>query len=74
MLPPSVGVYISTLKDSSLASIIGYVELTKSGLLVRESTGISFEVLLIIAIMYFIINYSISLAGTALERRFKYVH
>ena len=41
---------IGTLKDSSLASIIGYVELTKSGLLVRESTGISFEVLLIIAI------------------------
>ena len=74
MLPPSVGVYISTLKDSSLASIIGYVELTKSGLLVRESTGISFEVLLIIAILYFIINYSISLVGTALERRFKYVH
>ena len=74
MLPPSVGVYISTLKDSSLASIIGYVELTKSGLLVRESTGISFEVLLIIAIMYFVINYSISLVGTALERKFRYVH
>ncbi len=74
MLPPSVGVYISTLKDSSLASIIGYVELTKSGLLVRETTGISFEVLLIIAILYFIINYSISLVGTALERRFKFVY
>lgn len=74
MLPPSIGVYISTLKDSSLASIIGYVELTKSGLLVRESTGISFEVLMIVAILYFIINYSISLVGAALERRFKYVH
>lgn len=74
MLPPSIGVYISTLKDSSLASIIGYVELTKSGLLVRESTGISFEVLLIIAILYFVINYSISLVGVALEKRFKYAH
>lgn len=74
MLPPSIGVYISTLKDSSLASIIGYVELTKSGLLIRETTGISFEVLLIIAVMYFVINYTISLAGAALERKFKYVH
>jgi len=74
MLPPSIGVYISTLKDSSLASIIGYVELTKSGLLVRETTGISFEVLMIVATLYFIINYSISLVGAALERRFKYVH
>ncbi|MSP48229.1 MAG: amino acid ABC transporter permease [Alphaproteobacteria bacterium] len=74
MLPPSIGVYISTLKDSSLASIIGYVELTKSGLLIRETTGISFEVLLIIAVMYFVINYSISLVGASLERKFKYVH
>lgn len=74
MLPPSVGVYVSTLKDSSLASIIGYVELTKSGLLIRETTGNSFEVFAIIAVMYFIINYSISLGGAALERRFHISH
>lgn len=74
MLPPSVGVYIATLKDSALASIIGYVELTKAGLLVRESTGISFEVLLIVAILYFVINYAISLAGAALERRYRFAH
>ena len=35
-LPPSTGVFITTLKESSLASIIGYIELTKTGLLVRE--------------------------------------
>ena len=74
MLPPSVGVYISTLKDSSVASVIGYVELTKAGLLIRETTGVSFEVFLIIAVLYFIINYSISLGGAALERRFKFAH
>jgi polar amino acid transport system permease protein len=70
MLPPSVGVYIGTLKDSSLASVIGFVELTKSGLLVREASGSSFQVFLIIGILYFIINYSISLCGAALERKF----
>jgi polar amino acid transport system permease protein len=74
MLPPSVGVYISTLKDSSLASVIGYVELTKSGLLVRETTGSSFEVFFIVATMYFIVNYLISLGGAYLERRFHIVH
>ena len=74
MLPPSVGVYISTLKDSSVASVIGYVELTKAGLLIRETTGVSFEVFLIIAVLYFVINYSISLGGAALERRFKFAH
>jgi polar amino acid transport system permease protein len=70
MLPPAVGVYIATLKDSSLASVIGYVELTKAGMLVRETTGVSFQVFIIVAVMYFVINYSISLGGAALERKF----
>ncbi|MDX8481852.1 amino acid ABC transporter permease [Mesorhizobium sp. VK24D] len=70
MLPPTVGVYIGTLKDSSLASVIGFVELTKSGLLVRESSGASFQAFLVVGVLYFVINYSISLGGAALERKF----
>ena len=70
MLPPTVGVYIGTLKDSSLASVIGFVELTKAGLLVREASGASFQVFLVVGVLYFIINYSISLGGAALERKF----
>ncbi|MDE1993952.1 MAG: amino acid ABC transporter permease [Rhizobiaceae bacterium] len=70
ILPPSVGVYVTTLKESSLASIIGYVELTKTGLMVRESAGGDFAPLLILAVLYFLINYSISLAGGLLERRY----
>lgn len=70
ILPPSVGVFITTLKESSLASIIGYIELTKTGLLIRESTDGGFVPLLALAAIYFLINYAISLAGGALERRF----
>jgi polar amino acid transport system permease protein len=70
MLPPTVGVYIGTLKDSSLASVIGFVELTKAGLLVREASGASFQVFLVIGALYFLINYPISLGGAALERKF----
>jgi polar amino acid transport system permease protein len=70
IVPPSVGVYIMVLKDSSLAAIIGYVELTKAGLLVRDATGENLQVLAIVAVLYFIINYSISLVGTMLERKF----
>lgn len=73
-LPPATGVYISTLKDSSVASVIGYIELTRSGLLIRETTGSSFDVFLIIAVIYFVINYGLSLGGGALERRFHIVH
>ena len=74
MLPPSVGVYIATLKESSLASIIGYVELTKTALLIRETTGQSLEVLAAITLLYFVINYGISLVGGALERKFAIAH
>ena len=74
MLPPSVGVYIATLKESSLASIIGYVELTKTALLIRETTGQSLEVLTTITLLYFVINYGISLVGGALERKFAIAH
>jgi polar amino acid transport system permease protein len=70
ILPPSVGVYVATLKESSLASIIGYVELTKTGLMIRESDGGGFMPLLVLAALYFLINYGISLAGGALERRY----
>jgi len=70
VLPPSVGVFITTLKESSLASIIGFIELTKTGLLVRESTDGGLVPLLALAALYFIINYAISLVGGRLERRF----
>lgn len=71
ILPPSIGVYIATLKESSLAAVIGYVELTKTGLLMRESLHGSFMPLLAVAALYFVINYVISLGGSALERRFE---
>ena len=70
ILPPSVGVFITTLKESSLASVIGYIELTKTDLLIRDSTGGGFAPLLALAVLYFLINYAISLGGGALERRF----
>ncbi len=71
ILPPSVGVFITTLKESSLASVIGYIELTKTDLLVRDSTGGGVAPLLVLAVIYFLINYTISLGGGALERRFR---
>ena len=70
ILPPSVGIYIATLKESALASIIGVIELTKTGLLIRESTGAGLSALSVVALLYFVLNYGISLAGGALERRF----
>jgi His/Glu/Gln/Arg/opine family amino acid ABC transporter permease subunit len=69
ILPPAVGIYIMVLKESSVASIIGYVELTETGLLIRESVGGGFAILGVVALLYFILCYAISLAGGAIERK-----
>ena len=69
MLPPAVSVYIGTLKESSLAAIIGYVELTKTGLLISDSTG-GAAAIFAVALMYFVMNYGISRAGQLVESRF----
>jgi His/Glu/Gln/Arg/opine family amino acid ABC transporter permease subunit len=71
ILPPSVGIYIMVLKESSAASIIGYIELTATGLLIRESVGGGFTILGVVALFYFVLCYTISLAGGALESRMK---
>lgn len=70
IVPPSVGVFITVLKESTLASIIGYIELTRTGLLIRESTNGGFVPLLALAVLYFAINYTISLGGRLLERHY----
>jgi len=71
MVPPTIGVYISTLKDSSLASIIGFVELLGQGMAVRESNvgRNTTDILLAVAIGYFIMCYSLSRLGRYVERR-----
>ena len=70
VLPPSVGVFVTTVKESSLASVIGLIELTRTGLLVRDSTDGGFAPLLALAALYFAMNYAVSLLGLGLERRF----
>ncbi len=77
MVPPGVGVYVSTLKSSALASAIGYVELTKTGILIRESVRNETDGLLVlvaVAVLYVIVNFSISQFGAAIERRTRFVN
>jgi polar amino acid transport system permease protein len=74
MIPPAVGVYVSTIKASSLASVIGYVELTRAGMLIRESQRGGLLILCAVALLYILINYGISLFGSRLEKRFSYAN
>ena len=71
MIPPTIGVYVSTIKESSLASIIGFVELLGQGMAIREANAgrATADVLIAVAIGYFAICFSLSLIGRQLERR-----
>lgn len=71
MIPPTIGVYVSTIKESSLASIVGFVELLGQGMAIREAhagRGTA-DVLVAVALGYFAICYSLSLLGSRFERR-----
>ncbi|MCR4669145.1 MAG: amino acid ABC transporter permease [Clostridia bacterium] len=64
-----VGFYIGMIKDTSLASIIGYTELVRGGQGIMNQTGRPFEVYLIVGICYFIICFPLSKLVTVIERK-----
>ena len=69
MVPSLVMQMIVLFKDTSLASIIGYVDLTKAAQIVNNREIRPFELYLFIAVVYFVCTYSMSLLARRLERR-----
>jgi len=69
MLPSLVTQFIVLVKDTSLASIIGYMDLTKAAQTVNQREIRPFELYLFIAIVYWLLTYGMSLVSQALERR-----
>ena len=69
MVPSLVTQMIVLFKDTSLASIIGYVDLTKAAQIVNNREIKPFELYLFIAVVYFVLTYSMSLFARRFERR-----
>ena len=69
MIPALVTQFIVLLKDTSLASIIGYVDLTKAAQIVNNREIRPFELYLFIAIVYWLCSYSMSRYARSLEQR-----
>jgi polar amino acid transport system permease protein len=67
--PPTVGFMVQVVKNTSLASIIGFVELTRAGQIVNNSTFQPLLVFLFVAAIYFAICYPLSVTSRALERK-----
>jgi His/Glu/Gln/Arg/opine family amino acid ABC transporter permease subunit len=69
MVPSLVTQMIVLFKDTSLASIIGYVDLTKAAQIVNNREIKPFELYLFIAVIYWLCTYSMSIMARRLERR-----
>ena len=68
MVPPTVGFFIGLIKDSSLCAVVGFMELSRAGRLIVEKTHLSFQVFLIIALLYFLICYPLSKMAKKMEK------
>jgi polar amino acid transport system permease protein len=71
MIPPSVGFLVQLVKGTSLAYVVGYVELTRAGYIVSQSTFATMLVFTLVGAIYFGINYPLSLASQRLEVRLR---
>ncbi len=69
MVPSLVTQMIVLFKDTSLASIIGYVDLTKAAQIVNNREIRPFALYLFIAVVYFAFTYSMSRIASRFERR-----
>jgi polar amino acid transport system permease protein len=69
-LPPTVGFMVQIVKNTSLASAIGFVELARAGQVINNSTFQPFVTFMLIAALYFALCYPLSVWSRRLERKF----
>jgi polar amino acid transport system permease protein len=68
-IPPTVGFLVQLVKGTSVAAIIGFVELTRAGQLMTNVTFQPMTIFPIVALLYFIMCWPLSRLGKMLERR-----
>ncbi len=66
---PTVGFLVQVVKGTALASVIGFVELTKAGTMITNATFKPFVVYSCVGLLYFALCYPISLYARSLESR-----
>ena len=70
-VPPTVGFTVQLVKNTSIVSIIGFVELARAGQLVNNATFQPFRVFAVVAALYFAVCWPLSLLARRLERRLR---
>ena len=70
-IAPTVGFAVQLIKSTSLASVIGFIELTKAGTMITNATFRPFTVYACVALMYFALCFPVSLWSRRLERNLR---
>jgi polar amino acid transport system permease protein len=68
-LAPTVGYVVQIIKGTSLAAIIGFVEVTRAGQIVNNATFQPLVVFSVVAAIYFAICWPLSLLAARMERK-----
>ncbi|MDR9827252.1 amino acid ABC transporter permease [Vibrio sp. FNV 38] len=68
-IAPTIGFSVQIVKGTALASIIGFVELTKAGTMLNNATFEPFKVFALVALLYFVICFPLSSLARYLEAR-----
>lgn len=68
-IAPTVGFLVQVIKGTALASVIGFIELTKAGTMIANATFKPFVVYSCVALMYFALCFPVSFYAKLLERK-----
>lgn len=68
-IPPTVGFLVQLIKGTSIAAIVGFVELTRAGQLMVNVTFQPMIIYPVVAVLYFAMCWPLSLLSRHLERR-----
>ena len=68
-LRPTVGFLVQLMKSTSIASLIGVVELSRAGYLINNATFQPIEVFFVVAVIYFVLCYPLSYLCRVIDRR-----
>ena len=68
-LPPTVGFLVQVIKMTSLASVIGFVELTRAGQIINNSIFQPFLVFGLVGVFYFVLCYPLSRWSQSMDKK-----
>ena len=72
-MPALIAQFASLIKDTSLVSVIGLVELTRCSEILSQISNKDLEVMTFVAFIYFIICYTLSFIANKISNKYSFI-